>query len=134
MKKSSLLVASGCIVLTSCSTQILTNLASTTTSSVVTTTTIPTGDIKTLLGEMLDNATGLGNLIVAGDKTGARLRLQNIEAAWTAVKPQLVALGNDVSVDVERIVGLAQNAVNKKRPADADKVVRFLPLVINALG
>lgn len=134
MKKSPLLVAAACIAFSSCSTQILTNLASTTTSSVVTTTTIPSGDIKSLLGEMLGNAQGLGNLIVAGDTTGARIRLQNIEAAWTAVEPQLVALGNDVSVDVERIVGLVRNAVNKKRPADADKAARFLPLVIDALG
>lgn len=134
MKRIPLLAVAACVALASCSTQILGNLASTTTSSVVTTTTIPTGDVKSLLGGMLTNATGLSELIVRGDKAGARLRLQNIEAAWVAVKPQLEALGNDVPVDVERIVGLARNAVNKKRPADADKAARFLPLVIDALG
>lgn len=134
MRKTVLLATVACVTLTSCGTQILGNLASTTTSSVVTTTTIPTGDIRTLLGVMLDNASGLGNLIVDGDKTGAQLRLQNVEAAWIALEPQLKDLGNDVSVDVDRIVGLVRNAVNKKRPADADKAARFLPLVIDALG
>ena len=134
MKSRAALPIVAAIVLSSCSTQILSNLASTTTSSVVTTTSIPSGDVKTLLNEMLKNATGLGDLIVAGRKNEYRERLQNVEATFIALEPQLKALNNDVDEDVARIVQLFRTAVNKKRPADADKAARFLPLVIDALG
>ena len=134
MKKSPAAIACAVLFLSSCSTTILSDLASTSTSSVVTTTTIPAGTVRSLLDDLLTNASGLGDLIVSGDKYGSRLRLQNTEAIWIALRPQLVALANDTDVDVERIVDLVRSAVNKKRPADADKAVRFLPLVISALG
>lgn len=122
------------LVLSSCSTQVLTNLASTTTSSVVTTTTIPAGDVRALLDQMLQNAIGLGDLIASGKKAEYRQRLQNVESINIGLEPQLKALNNDVDDDVARIVQLFRTAVNKKRPADADKAARFLPLVIDALG
>ena len=81
---------------------------------------------------MLVNVTGLGNIIAGKDMTPARERLQNVEAIWVALEPQLVALKNDTNVDVERIVNLVRSAVKKKRPADADKAARFIPLVLDA--
>jgi hypothetical protein len=82
---------------------------------------------------MLANVTGLGDIIAGGkDNATARERLQNVESIWVALEPQLVALKNDTNVDVERIVNLVRTAVKKKRPADADKAARFIPLVLDA--
>ncbi|NBY03372.1 MAG: hypothetical protein EBQ87_15550 [Planctomycetes bacterium] len=82
---------------------------------------------------MLVNVTGLGDIIAGGKNSEvARERLQNVESIWIALEPQLVALKNDTNVDVERIVNLVRSAVKKKRPADADKAARFIPLVIDA--
>ena len=133
MKKTSLIASLAvCLALSSCGTTIVGSLNSTTTSSVVTTTTIPTGTVASLLNEMLVNVTGLGNIIAGKDMVPARERLQNVESIWVALEPQLVALKNDTNVDVERIVNLVRTAVKKKRPADADKAARFIPLVLDA--
>jgi hypothetical protein len=120
------------LVLPACSTTILDTINTTTTSSVVTTTTIPNGDRGELLSQMLQNAAGLGASIVAKDKAATSERLANIESIWIALEPQLKELPNDLATDVGRIVDLLRSAVNKKRPADADKALRFLSLVIDA--
>lgn len=119
-------------ILTSCSTTILDTINTTTTSSVVTTTTIPTGDIPELLGQLLENTQGLGSAIVAKDKAVTAEKLRNVESIWVALKPQLLELPNDLATDIERIVNLVRSAVNKKRPADADKALRFVSLIVDA--
>ncbi len=119
-------------VLTSCSTTILDTINTTTTSSVVTTTTIPTGDIPALLGQLLENTENLGSAIVAKDKAVTAEKLRNVESVWIALRPQLLELPNDLATDIERIVNLVRSAVNKKRPADADKAQRFLSLIVDA--
>ena len=134
MKKTHLIASLAVsLAISSCGTTIVGSLDTTTTSSVVTTTTIPTGTVTSLLNEMLANVTGLGDIIAGGkDNATARERLQNVESIWVALEPQLVALKNDTNVDVERIVNLVRTAVKKKRPADADKAARFIPLVLDA--
>ena len=119
-------------VLTSCSTTILDTINTTTTSSVVTTTTIPTGDIPALLDQLLASTDGLGSAIVAKDRVATTEKLRNVESIWIALRPQLLELPNDLATDIERIVNLVRSAVNKKRPADADKAQRFLSLIVDA--
>ena len=121
-------------VLSSCSTTILDTINTTTTSSVVTTTTIPGGDIPALLAQLLANTEGLGSAIVAKDKAVTSARLRDVESVWIALRPQLLELPNDLATDIERIVDLVRSAVNKKRPADADKAQRFLSLIVDAQG
>jgi hypothetical protein len=38
----------------------------------------------------------------------------------------------DILESVQRVVRLIQTAVERKRPADADKALRFIPLIIDA--
>lgn len=142
MKKTPALVVSAGLLLSSCSTQLLTNLATTTTKPVATTTTIPTGDVKSLLNEMLTAVTGLGDSIVAKDNDRTRTALSTVESVWIALEPGLAGLDKmhgtkpiDTGLvdDVQRIVNLVRSGIKRKRPADADKAARFLPLVINAL-
>lgn len=123
-----------CALLASCSTTILDTLDTTTTSSVVTTTTIPDGTVGDLLSALEENARGLGELIASKKGAEARQRLANVEAVWVALEPKLLALENDSQVDVGRIVGLVRSAVEKKRPADADKAARFARLYVEAQG
>lgn len=122
------------VLLTSCSTTILDTIDTTTTSSVVTTTTIPTGSVADLLAAIESNARGLGNLVAEKANAEARERLRNVEAIWIALEPQLVALKNDSDLDVGRIVDLVRSAVEKKRPADADKASRFIGLFVDSQG
>ena len=128
--------------LSSCSTKILDSLNSTTTSSVVTTTTIPTGDVVTLLQQLSTAVTGLGDAVVAKDNAHTSQALATVDATWIALQPQLAELDKQHGIkpidtglvdDVERIVNLVRSSIKRKRPADADKAARFLPLVIDAL-
>ncbi|MFM8794906.1 MAG: hypothetical protein ACKOFF_08530 [Acidimicrobiales bacterium] len=122
------------VLLTSCSTTILDTIDTTTTSSVVTTTTIPTGSVAELLAAIGTNARGLGNLVAEKSNAEARERLRNVEAIWVALEPQLVALKNDSDLDVGRIVDLVRSAVERKRPADADKASRFIQIFVDTEG
>ena len=129
-------------LLTSCSTTILDSINTTTTSSVVTTTTIPTGDVIALLSGMQKSVGGLGDAIVNKDREHTTEALSSVESTWIALQPQLEELDRQHGVkpidtglvdDVQRIVNLVRSAVGKRRPADADKASRFIPLVIDAL-
>ena len=59
-------------------------------------------------------------------------RKNQANAIWVAIEPQIRAAEIDLVEDVQRLVGLINTAVNRKRPADADKVLLFLPPIITA--
>ncbi len=136
-----LFVALSCsVLLTSCATQILesTDTTTTDTASVApmasTTTTLPiaTGGIIDLLEQLLDTSKGLGQAIVDSDSDVVNARKNQANAIWVAIEPQIRAAEIDLVEDVQRLVGLINTAVNRKRPADADKVLLFLPPIITA--
>jgi hypothetical protein len=124
------------VLLTSCATQILDSTDTTTTvnSMVSTTTTLPTatGGIIDLLEQLLDTSKGLGQAIVDSDSDVVNARKNQANAIWVAIEPQIRAAEIDLVEDVQRLVGLINTAVNRKRPADADKVLLFLPPIITA--
>ncbi|MFM9226286.1 MAG: hypothetical protein ACKOQ1_06630 [Actinomycetota bacterium] len=99
----------------------------TTTSSTVPAT--PTGDVKQLLGELADVTDGLGQMIVDGDTSAAKARLAQARAIWEVMEPQIRAAGVDLIEEVQSIIDLIGTAVERKRPADADKAQRFIALV-----
>jgi hypothetical protein len=59
----------------------------------------------------------------------ARQQVSDAEAIWIALEPQLRDAGIDVVEDLDRMVELMQTAVDRKRPADADKAYRFISLI-----
>jgi hypothetical protein len=124
------------VLLTSCATQILDSTDTTTTvnSMVSTTTTLPTatGGIIDLLEQLLDTSKGLGQAIVDSDSDVVNARKNQANAIWVAIEPQIRAAEIDLVEDVQRLVGLINTAANRKRPADADKVLLFLPPIITA--
>jgi hypothetical protein len=119
-------------VLSSCST-VINDTASTEAPAdsvpTVVTTTIPSGDITSLLGQLVASANGLGEAIANRDNEQARQQAANALAIWTALQPQLMDSGIDVVEDLDRMVELIQTAVDRNRPADADKAFRFISLI-----
>ena len=54
-------------------------------------------------------------------------------AILLALEPLIRESKIDVLESVQRVVNLIHTAAEKKRPADADKALRFVPLIIDAV-
>ena len=122
------------VVLSACSTQIL----STTTTlppGETTTTTLapPEGGIVELLDQLDELTNNLGQEIVDSEREIITAKYARAQQILVAVEPQIRAAGIDMVDDVERIVGLIGTATTRKRPADADKAKRFLTLIRESL-
>ena len=118
------------ISLASCATKIDTAAESTTTVPASTTTTIPRGTLTELFDQILAIGLGLGNDVASGKSVDAREKLADIKATWQAVQPLIADRGADLNADLQRLINLYITAVERKRPADADKATRFLTLAI----
>jgi hypothetical protein len=124
-----------CVVaLTSCATTITGSTESTV--APVTTTTIPvapTGSIVSLLQQLVPVADGLGQAVVDGDSKTIKAKVAQADAILLALEPLIRETKIDVLESVQRVVGLIHTAAERKRPADADKALRFIPLIIDAV-
>jgi hypothetical protein len=122
------------IALTSCATEITGSTESTISS--VSTTTIPvapTGSILSLLEQLVPVADGLGQAVVDGDSKVIKEKVAQADAILLALEPLILESKIDVLESVQRIVDLIRTAAERKRPADADKALRFIPLIIEAV-
>ena len=130
-----LLIISLCaIALTSCATTITGSTDSTV--ALATTTTIPvapTGSILSLLEQLVPIADGLGQAVVDGDSKVLKEKVAQADAILLAIEPLIRESKIDVLESVQRIVDLIHTAAERKRPADADKALRFIPLIIEAV-
>lgn len=122
------------IALTSCATEITGSTESTITP--VTTTTVPvapTGSIISLLEQLVPIADGLGQAVVDSDSKVLKEKVAQADAILLAIEPLIRESKIDVLESVQRIVDLIHTAAERKRPADADKALRFIPLIIEAV-
>ena len=122
------------IALTSCATEITGSTEST--IAPVSTTTIPvapTGSIISLLEQLVPIADGLGQAVVDGDSKVLKEKVAQADAILLAIEPLIRESKIDVLESVQRIVDLIHTAAERKRPADADKALRFIPLIIEAV-
>ena len=121
-------------VASSCATTI--NLSAPTTLAQPAVTTLPTGTISELFGQLKSTLSELSLAITNEDKPREKTTLATVLDIWGALQPQIVAAGGetvDQTVeDMQRIVNLASSSVQRTRPADADKALRFLDLVIES--
>ena len=117
------------LLASSCGATTIVGPLETTTTTTSTIPATPTGDIGSLLGQLADLTDGLGQVIVDGDNTEARNRLARAEVIWEVMEPQIRAAGVDLVEEVKSIIDLLRTAVERKRPADADKAQRFVGLV-----
>ena len=135
LRRSIALVA-GTLVLSACGATVYDESAATTTV-VATTTTLPSGTAPELLPRLVSALSDLSILIGPipdelrpdGDK---RRQLAEIEALWAAVEREVTADDAETAETLTRMVGLARQAVEKNRPADADKAAKFSAQVVNA--
>jgi hypothetical protein len=117
------------VVTTSCATTIVETDA-TTTSTSTTTTTLPSGDVDVLLETLLDRVRGLSEIVVETGGERAQNRLAEIEAVWERSRVILVRDHATLIEDFDRMIALCRLAVERRRPAEADKAYAFLrPLV-----
>ena len=121
-------------VASSCATTI--NLAAPTTLAQPAATTLPTGTTSELFGQMKSTLSDLSLAITDQDKSRAKTTLATVLNIWGALQPQIVAEGGETVEqtveDMQRIVDLASSSVQRTRPADADKALRFLDLLIQS--
>ena len=132
--KRLLSIALCAVSLTSCATEITGSTESTV--ALATTTTIPvapTGSIISLLEQLLPVADGLGQAVVDGDSKVFNAIVAQADAILVAIEPLILESKIDVLESVQRVVGLMRTAAERKRPADADKALRFIPLIIEAV-
>jgi hypothetical protein len=132
--KRLLSIALCAVSLTSCATEITGSTESTV--ALATTTTIPvapTGSIISLLEQLLPVADGLGQAVVDGDSKVFKAKVAQADAIMLAIEPLIRESKIDVLESVQRVVDLMHTATERKRPADADKALRFIPLIIEAV-
>jgi len=135
VKKRALLGLCAVAVLSSCATTYNSgaNAPATTAPSASTTTTIPRGSTEELFAQMLQTGKELGNDVAQGDMSTARTKLADITAIWIGIQPQITQASQDLVDDTQRMINLFTTAVERQRPADADKAMRFLPSLISSL-
>ncbi len=93
----------------------------------------PQLDREKLLAQMLQSIEALSDAMQKPDRKLATKHLDQIKLIGDAVRPKIAELSDQLAADFDRIVALAESSVERNRPADADKALRFLPLIIDSL-
>ena len=129
-----LVIVTSVLFMSSCATTVVdttdtTQAVQPTTSTIAT----PSGEIIDLLGQLSSVAEGLGQAVVDGNTAVSKAKVAEADAIWLVLEPKIRESGIDLVDSVQSIVRLIHTAGERKRPADADKALRFLPLVIEAV-
>lgn len=82
---------------------------------------------------MLHSVDELSDAMQKSQRKLAAEYLEQINLTNKAVRPMIVELSDQLAADFDRVVALAKSSVEHNRPADADKALRFLPLIIESL-
>lgn len=90
-------------------------------------------DRDELLAQMLQSVKSLSDAMQKSDRNIATKHLDQINLINDAVRPKIVELSDQLAADFDRVVALARSSVERNRPADADKALRFLPFIIDSL-
>ena len=82
---------------------------------------------------MIPVADGLGQAVVDGDSKVFKAKVAQADAILLVIEPLILESKIDILESVQRVVELMRSAAERKRPADADKALRFIPLIIDAV-
>ncbi len=119
-----------------CATTVVDSTDSSTSSSApvtVATTTVPTGTTE-ILAALHDNVGQLSEIVVETGGERAFAQLTQIESLWERVRPAVKADHPNLVEDFERMMALCRLAVERRRPAEADKAYAFMTPLIAALS
>lgn len=124
-------------LLSGCATTINESAPTTLADNVVTETTTLTVDqqlsTEELLAQMLTTVNALSEAMQKSDRQTASKKVDQILLISNAVRPKILTLSDQLAADFDRVIALAKSSVERNRPADADKALRFLPLIIDSL-
>ncbi|MEY4116300.1 MAG: hypothetical protein RIQ32_1059 [Actinomycetota bacterium] len=124
-------------LLSGCATTINESAPNTLADNVVTETTTLTVDqqlsTEELLTQMLTTVNALSEAMQKSDRQTASKKVDQILLISNAVRPKILTLSDQLAADFDRVIALAKSSVERNRPADADKALRFLPLIIDSL-
>jgi len=86
-----------------------------------------------LLVAMLQKIDELSIEMQKTDRRNASKLLKDIELIGAKVRPEILVLSDQLATDFDRVIALAKSSVERTRPADVDKALRFLPLIIESI-
>lgn len=91
---------------------------------------VAAGSTEGLLDQVVAEATGLSEAIVENE--GQRDIVGRIETLWEAARPGIDEAAPDMLLEFDRAIALMRSAVERRRPADADKALNNLRNLIAA--
>ena len=120
-------------LLSGCATTINESAPTTLADNVVTETTTLSVDqqlsTEELLTQMLTTVNALSEAMQKSDRKTAGNTVDQILLISKIVRPRILNLSEQLAADFDRVIELAKSSVERNRPADADKALRFLPLI-----
>lgn len=119
------------LALSACATTIVDTAP--TTTLVAPTTVVPSGTADELFSLLQMTIAEMSKAISDSNSGVAKTKLAEIREIWKVLQPQITERGEQFVQDIQRIIDLAVSSVERNRPADADKALRFLTLVIETL-
>lgn len=119
------------LALSACATTIIDTAP--TTTLVAPTTVVPSGTADELFPLLQMTIAEMSKAISDSNSGVAKTKLAEIREIWKVLQPQITERGEQFVQDIQRIIDLAESSVERNRPADADKALRFLTLVIETL-
>ncbi len=136
MKTRYLYLISLIVFTSSCATTINQSVVTTVASSSESTTQVTINDQLTsdeLLSELLLAVEDLSKTMQKTERRQVSQQLARVVTVSDAIRPKILATSEQLAADFDRIINLTKSAVERNRPADADKALRFLPLIIESL-
>ena len=119
------------LALSACATTIIDTAP--TTTLVAPTTVVPSGTAEELFPLLQRTIAEMSKAISDSNGGVAKTKLAEVREIWKVLQPQITERGDQFVQDLQRIIHLAASSVERNRPADADKALRFLSLVIETL-
>ncbi len=87
-----------------------------------------------LLDQLLLAVDDLSQSMQKVERKQVTQQLARVVSLSDAIRPKILATSDQLATDFDRVINLAKSAVERNRPADADKALRFLSLVIDAFA
>ena len=128
-------ILASALALSGCATTVDEGTSDTTPDGAVTTVaplTVPEGSTSVLLDRLVEAMTELSATIgpsggEAGESAGdAEELLVEIEALWSAARAGVEASDSLAALQIDGLVALSRTAVERNRPADADRAARLV--------